>query len=143
MPPTTTPSFLGLTSFTSRDPPNELTPLKPSLELPKKSAYSTNASTVKNRARIAKAKANDNAMLDFWKKKFKPAIQHVLDAQLDDASKATLEKSFRRQSNNAATAAWYVGIRQLHEQFMPPQLVQNAAKYRIEIYDDGTMTAVA
>ena len=60
MPPTTTPSFPGLTSFTSRDPLNELTPLKPSLELPKKSAYSTNASIVKNRARIAKAKANDN-----------------------------------------------------------------------------------
>jgi hypothetical protein len=52
-------------------------------------------------------------MSDFWKKKFKPAIQHVLDAQSDDASKATLEKSFRRQSNNAATAARYVGIRQV------------------------------
>jgi hypothetical protein len=60
MLPTTTPSFLGLTSFTSRDPLNKLTLLKPSLELPKKSAYSTNVSTVKNRARIAKAKANDN-----------------------------------------------------------------------------------
>jgi hypothetical protein len=60
MPPTTTPSFLGLTSFTLRDLLNKLTLLKPSLELPKKSAYSTNASTVKNRARIAKAKANNN-----------------------------------------------------------------------------------
>ena len=55
MLPTTTSSFLGLTSFTSRNPLNELTLLKPSLELLKKSAYSTNASTVKNRARIAKA----------------------------------------------------------------------------------------
>jgi hypothetical protein len=34
-------------------------------------------------------------------------------------------------------------VYQLHEQFMPPQSVQNAAKYRMEIHDDGTMTAVA
>ena len=60
MLPTTTLSFLGLTSFTLRDLLNKLTLLKPLLELPKKSAYSTNASIVKNRARIAKAKANDN-----------------------------------------------------------------------------------
>jgi hypothetical protein len=52
-------------------------------------------------------------MSDFWSKKFKPAIQHVLNAQTDEAGKAALEKTFRRQSNNAATAARYVGIRQV------------------------------
>ncbi|RII23067.1 hypothetical protein CUC08_Gglean013036 [Alternaria sp. MG1] len=112
-------------------------------------------------------------MSDFWSKKFKPAIQHVLNAQTDEAGKATLEKTFRRQSNNAATAArWNAKkhyaqlgrtrygnttewgelpqylmsqetVYELDEKLMPPQSVQNAAKYRMQIHADGTMTALA
>ncbi|RII23066.1 hypothetical protein CUC08_Gglean013035 [Alternaria sp. MG1] len=64
MPPTTTPIPPSLTNFRSRDPPDKMTPPRPSLELPRKATYSTNASTVKNRARIEKAKANDTVKFE-------------------------------------------------------------------------------
>nr|BAI44738.1 hypothetical protein [Alternaria alternata]BAI44800.1 hypothetical protein [Alternaria alternata] len=95
-------------------------------------------------------------MSDFWKRKFKPAIQHVLDAQTDQAAQAALEGSFRRQSNNAAIAArWAAGkhfaqylmsqetVYDLDQKLMPPQSVQSAARSLMRINEDGSMTALA
>ena len=51
MPPTTTPIPPSLTNFRSRDPPDKMTPPRPSLELPRK-------------ARIENAKANDTVKFE-------------------------------------------------------------------------------